>query len=338
MIARTRQRDLFVLTVFVICFGTAWAISGAGISLALGAFLAGLVVASSEYRHQALADLIPLREVLASVFFVSIGMLLDIQDIAANVAPILGLLLAILVGKFIIIVFTAALMRLSLRASVITGAALCQVGEFAFVLLKAADGTGLVGETLTHNILVAVILSMLVTPIAIALGPSLAAGVARVSWLERLLRVRVAQQGIPQQLRGHVIIAGYGITGQQLAEQLKRIGRDYVVVDLNAEAVHAASSRGEPLYYGDVTSPEVLDSLGVNRAETLVLAINDPGATVRAIRIARQSEPKIRIVARTHYVADEELLRAAGASEVICAEAEAAREVVTTVLGTITDT
>jgi CPA2 family monovalent cation:H+ antiporter-2 len=299
----------------------------------LGAFLAGLVVASSEFRHQALADLIPLREVLASVFFVSIGMLLDIQDIAVHVAPIAGLLMAILVGKFIIIVFTAALMRLSLRASIITGAALCQVGEFSFVLFKAASGTGLVGETLSNNILVAVILSMLVTPIAIALGPHLAAGVAKVSWLERLLRIRVAEQGAPQRMRDHVIIAGYGVTGLKLAEELKQRGREYVVVDLNAESVRAASSRGEPLYYGDVTSPEVLESLGIHRAETLVLAINDPRATVRAIRIARHVEPNIRIVARTHYVADEQLLRSAGATEIICAEAEAAKEVVTTVLG-----
>jgi CPA2 family monovalent cation:H+ antiporter-2 len=338
MVARTRQRDLFVLTVFVICFGTAWVISGAGISLALGAFLAGLVVASSEFRHQALADLIPLREVLASVFFVSIGMLLDVQEIALHVAPIAGLLLAILIGKFVIIVFTAALMRLSLRASIITGAALCQVGEFSFVLFKAADGTGLISETLTHNILVAVILSMLVTPIAIALGPHLAAGVAKVSWLERLLRVRVAEQGVPRRMRGHVIIAGYGITGQQLGRELKRGGREYVVVDLNAETVRAASSQGEPLYYGDVTSPEVLESLGIHRAETLVLAINDPRATVRAIGIARHAEPNLCIVARTHYVADEQLLRTAGASEVICAEAEAAKEVVAAVLRTTPDT
>jgi CPA2 family monovalent cation:H+ antiporter-2 len=333
-VARTRQRDLFVLTVFVICFGTAWMVSGAGISLALGAFLAGLVVASSEFRDQVLADVIPLREVLASVFFVSVGMLLDMKDIVEHVAPILGLLLVILVGKFLIIFFTAALMRLSLRACVLTGAALCQVGEFSFVLHKAIQGTGLIPETITHNLLVAVILSMLITPVAIALGPNLAVGVAKASWLERLLRVRTAEQCVPEKLRHHVIIAGYGITGRQLGEALKRAGRDYVVADLNAEVVQAESGRGEPLYYGDVTSPEVLKSLGLHRAERLVLAINDSRATERAIRIARHVAPDIPILARTQYTSDEHLLMRAGATEVISAETEAASKVVAAVTRT----
>lgn len=337
MIARTRQRDLFVLAVFVVCFGTAWAVSGAGISLALGAFLAGLVVAGSEYRHQALADLIPLREVLASVFFVSIGMLLNVADVIVHIAPILGLLLAILIGKFIIIVLTAALMRLSLRASVLTGAALCQVGEFSFVLFRSAHGTGLLDEALSQNLLVAIILSMLITPVAIALGPRLAAGAARVSWLERLLSIRSAEQGVPAKQSNHTIIAGYGITGRMLADALRERGHDYVIADLNADVVRLCSARGEPVYYGDVTSPEVLESLGIERARALVLAVNDPGATMRAIRIARTIAPHLWILARTQYAMDEALLREAGASDVISAETQAAHKVVDVVGATLTD-
>ena len=328
LVARTRQRDLFVLAVFVVCFGTAWAVSQAGVSLALGAFLAGLVVAGSEYRHQALADLIPLREVLASVFFVSIGMLLNVSDVARHVAPIMGLLAAILIGKFIIVALTAAFMRLSLRASVLTGAALCQVGEFSFVLYRSAEGTALLSDSLASNLLVAIILSMLITPVAIAIGPRLAIGAAKVSWLERLLRIRSAEQGVPEQLRDHTIIAGYGITGRQLAEALRQRGRGYVITDLNAEVVREASGRGEPVFYGDVTSPEVLESLGARRARELVLAINDPGATIRAIKIARQLVPNLWILARIQYASDEPLLRDAGASEVISAETEAAAKVV----------
>lgn len=327
MIARTRQRDLFVLAVFVVCFGIAWAVSGAGISLALGAFLAGLVVAGSEYRHQALADLIPLREVFASLFFVSIGMLLDVRNVITHLAPILGMLAAIMVGKFIIVAATAAFMRLSLRASVMTGAALCQVGEFSFVLFRSAHGTGLLNDALAQNLLVAIILSMLITPVAIALGPRLATGAARVSWLEKLLRIRTVEQGVPQQIQNHTIIAGYGITGQQLAAELQKRNIPYVVADLNAEVVRSSSAHGWPVFYGDVTSPEILHSLGLEKARALVLAVNDPGATMRAIKIARTIAPDLWILARTQYAMDERLMSEAGASVVISAEAEAANRV-----------
>lgn len=337
MVARTRQRDLFVLAVFVVCFGTAWAVSWAGISLALGAFLAGLVVAGSEFRHQALSDLIPLREVLASVFFVSIGMLLNVPDVIVHIAPIMGLLAAILTGKFVIVAVTAAFMRLSVRASVLTGAALCQVGEFSFVLFRSAHNTGLLDEALAQNLLVAVILSMLITPVAIAVGPRLASGVAKVSWLERLLRIRTAEEGVSETLRNHTIIAGFGITGRRLASALRERGHDYVVADLNAEVVREASGQGEPLFYGDVTSPEVLGSLGIERARALVIAVNDPGATVRAIKTARMITPNLWILARTQFAMDELLLRRAGATEVISAESEAAQKVVDITVRSLAD-
>ena len=327
IVARSRQRDLFVLTVALACFGTAYAVTGVGISLALGAFLGGLVVAGSEFRHQAMADLLPLREALSSVFFVSIGMLLDVQAIAANAGPILGLFALIMVGKFGIVFLTAAVMRLPLRVCVLTGAALAQVGEFSFVLLKAADGTGLVPPTLANPLLVSIILSMAVTPVFLMLGPHIAAGASRVPMLENLLRVASPEQArVEDERRDHVIIAGYALAGEVVARSLRESGRALVIVDMNTDNVERAVQAGYHAYYGDVTSAEVLQHLGLPEARGLVLAVNDGGATRRAIKVARKMAPDIRILARTMYASDGDELRALGADQVVVNEETAARE------------
>lgn len=329
VVARTRQRDLFVLTVLVVCLGTAWLLSLVGISLALGAFLGGLIVAGSEYRHQATADVIPLREVLTSVFFISVGMLLDPRAIIENVGPVITLLAAILFGKFLIVIAAGAAMRVPARVSILAGASLAQIGEFSFILIAAARGTGLLQGEFIDEFYVAIILSMLITPVAIAMGPHLAAGVARVRVMSRVLGIRTAAE-LPEafhQMRDHVIIAGYGLAGQELAMSLEDIGIPYVVVDLNTDNVRRASERVVPAYFGDVTSSEVLEHLGAARARELVIVINDPAATEQSIRAARQCAPKLYILARANYVADVEGLVRAGASEVISAELEVSAEI-----------
>jgi CPA2 family monovalent cation:H+ antiporter-2 len=329
-IARTRQRDLFILAVFLICIGTAWIVSLAGISLALGAFLAGLVVAGSEYRHQALADLIPFREVLTSLFFVSVGMLLDPREVWDSAGSTLLVVGGLLVGKVLLVVVVGAVMRLPLRVSVLAGVALAQMGEFSFVLNRAAEGTGLLpiaaGKTLTS----AAILTMLLTPLALALGPHIAAGAGRVRWLTRLLGVESAAEAAErgQQWKDHVIIAGYGVAGQEVARSLRSRGDvPYVVVELNPANVQASMEAGDPAIYGDVTSLEVLEHLGIEDARELVVVINDPDAVTRAVSAARQAAPDLHIVVRTRYLADVPLLEAAGADLVVPEEAEAAREI-----------
>lgn len=334
VIARTRQRDLFVLAVFLVCIGTAWAASMAGVSLALGAFLAGLVVAGSEFRHQALADLIPFREVFTSIFFVSVGMLIAPRDLAGNFGPILALLGLVVLGKFTLVFASAAIMRLPLRVCVLAAAALAQIGEFAFVLARAAEGTGLLSEKLASNFFAAAILSMFIAPLALAFGPHLAAGVGKIRALTLLLRVRTAEDAVKRvrDWRDHVIIAGYGVAGQELARSLRDSGIPYVIVDLNVDNVRKANAKGEPIYFGDVTSPEVLEHLGAAHARDLVIVINDPRAEERAVKAARRVVPDVHILVRSRYLADVEALLAAGASEVIPAELQAAVEVTSTVL------
>ncbi len=333
-IARTRQRELFVLTVFLVCMGTAWLVTSAGVSLALGAFLAGMVVAGSEYRHQAMAELIPFRGVFTSLFFVSIGMLLDLSVVWRNPGPLVFLLLAILFGKFLIVFVTAALMQLPLRVCVLAAAALAQVGEFSFVLMHAATGTTLLEPALAEPLMLAVILSMLVTPLAIVAGPKLAAGARKIRPLTRLLDVKTAEEAEDRSkaLKAHVIIAGFGLAGQELARALRECCVEYVIVDLNPDNIREAARAGEPAYFGDVTSAEVLKHLGVARAREIVLVINDPSAAERAVRAVRDVAPDAYVLVRSRYVADVELLLSAGASEVVPAEIEVAAEVAARVL------
>jgi len=315
-IARTRERDLFVLSVFLICLGTS----------------------GSRFRQQAISDLVPLRDVLASVFFVSIGMLLDLGNVLDNLLPILGLFAAIIVGKFLVILLAASLMRLPLRVGILTATTLAQVGEFAFVLLLAASGTGLLAEPLRSNLTVAIILTMLATPFGLALGPHLAAGLGKLNPLTRLLQVRTTEEmRQAEPLRNHVIIAGYGLTGRSLARSLTGIGIPYIIVDINTENVRDAARQGEPACFGDVTSVEVLEHLGVAAARELVIAINDPDATARATGAARFAAPELRITVRTAYDADVKLLEDAGATHVVTAETAAAAAIMDQVLGNIHD-
>lgn len=331
--ARTRQRDLFVLSVAVICLGVAWLVSYAGVSMALGAFLAGLVVSGSEFRHQALSDLIPLREVLASVFFVSVGMLLDTTDVMGRIGPILLLLAAILLGKFIVVFLASTLMRLPLRVSVLTGAALCQVGEFSFILLRGGHDVGLISERMLDMFLVAVILSMLVTPFLLHLGPRLAAGVGRITPLNRMLSVTTLEADHPDaRLSDHVVIAGYGLAGRQLALALERCDVPYLVVDLNVDNIRRATEDGVAAYFGDVTSRKVLEYFGVGRARELVVAVNDADAAMRAVQQARSISRDVRILVRTSYLADAALLLRAGATHVVTADVESAIEIAKTIL------
>ena len=333
-IAKTRQRPLFIMTVLLICLGTAWLTSKAGVSLALGAFLAGVVVAGSEFRQQALADLISFKEVFTSLFFVSVGMLLDPEFITANFGSILFLLGAVLIGKFIIVFLTALVIRLPLRVAVLSGAALAQIGEFSFMLIGASRGFGLLDPETSATIISAAILSMLITPFALMLGPHLAAGATRIKPLNRLMRIRSADEvdSSEVKLENHVIIGGYGFTGHDLAIALKNCSIPYIIVDINTENVHRARENGEPIYFGDITSPEVLEHLGIHRARELVIAINDPNAIERTIRVARLMVPGLYIIVRTNYILDIERLIRSGADEIIAAELEAAAEMTERVL------
>jgi CPA2 family monovalent cation:H+ antiporter-2 len=334
LVARTRQRQLFILSVFLICLGTAWLVTRSGASLAVGAFLAGLVVSGSEYRHQALAEMISFREVFSSLFFVSVGMLLAPSLILENLIPIVVILIAILLGKSIIVFITAAVLRMPLRVCLITAIALAQIGEFSFILLFSVQETGLIEKSLESILVSAAILSMFLTPIAMSFGPQLAAGLGRIRRLKSLLEVDSAEDApdVVYRMRDHVIIGGYGFAGRELSLALKDYSIPFVIVDLNIENVRKASRETGRAVFGDVTSQGVLNKLGIENARELVLLINDPSASEQAVRIAHELAPHLFITVRTSYLLDIKPLLAAGANEVVPAEREAAVQVATQLL------
>jgi CPA2 family monovalent cation:H+ antiporter-2 len=333
-VAKTRERQLFILTIFLICIGTAWLIASSGTSLAIGAFLAGLVVAGSEYRHQVLADLIPFREIFASLFFVSVGMLLAPSIIIQNIIPILIFVAAIIAGKSAIVFVSGVLLHMSLRVSLLAALALAQVGEFSFVLLFAAQGTDLIDKSFAGIFISGAVLSMFLTPFAMSLSPHLAAGVGKLRRLTRFLDVATAEEATDavRSVRNHVIIGGYGFAGRQLAQALKECEIPYVIVDLNVENVRKASQEVGNAYFGDITSDEVLSRLGAEHAGELVILINDSGAVEHAVKVARKLAPDLSIIVRTNYLLDIEPLLTAGADDVIPAEREAAAEVTSRLL------
>jgi CPA2 family monovalent cation:H+ antiporter-2 len=247
---------------------------------------------------------------------------------------IFGLVAVIVFGKATIATAASVALKLPLRISALAGLALAQVGEFSFVLLSAGRGAMTLPQPFTDNLLVAIVVSMLITPLIIAVSPRVTAGMGESRALTRRLGVRTPSDR-PRgagPMKDHVIIAGYGLAGRELASSLEECGVPYIVVDINPENVRSAIQRVEPAYFGDVTSSEVLEALGVAHARELVLVINDVDATVRAIGAARRLAPGLPVFARVFYVVDVERVVRAGATEVVAAELEAAAEVTRRVL------
>ena len=336
LIAKANLRYLFVMATLTVCIGTAWITSSLGVSLALGAFLGGLVVAGSEYRHQAFADVLPFREIFVSFFFISVGMLLNWQLAINNMTMTLLLLASILIGKFVIIMIAGTILRMPMRVTAMTATSLSQVGEFSFVLVTVATAYALVDDAYAGSLLVVTVLSMVITPFILNLAPKLAAGMGGSRVLTKLLDVpsatNIGEKVQKQELSGHVIIGGYGLAGQQLAEALKNNNTPYVIAELNPENVRVATLENRTACYADITSGEVLENLGLSRAKLFVIVINDPGATERAVRVARNLAPTITIIVRTRYILDIDRLVKAGANEIIVAEIETASKLVTDVM------
>ncbi|MFH1700719.1 MAG: cation:proton antiporter [Candidatus Zixiibacteriota bacterium] len=334
VIARTRQRQLFILSVFVICLGTAWLVTKSGASLAIGAFLAGLVVSGSEYRHQAISDMIPFREIFAGLFFVSIGMLLSPNLIFNNWAIVLLVLFFIILGKTLIVFLTAFFMRMPLRACVIAGLALAQVGEFSFILLNSVKGTNLISSSLENTLISSAILSMFLTPFVMSFGPKLAAGIGKFKVYTKMMKINTVSNAHAEicNLCDHIIIAGYGFAGRELSLALKYHQIPFVVVDLNSQNIKNASEETGSALFGDITSEQVLERLGIDKALELVILINDTTASEHAVRVARNIAPDLHISVRIPYLLDVDSLIDAGANEVISSEQEAAVQVSSQVL------
>jgi K+:H+ antiporter len=325
-VALLKNRELFTLFILFVSFGTAWLASAFGISLALGAFIAGLVVSESEYSHQMVADLLPLRDCFSGVFFMSVGMLLNLAFVAANLPAHLLALAALVAVKTAVILLIFWLFYGSLRLGLVIGLAFAQMGEFSFVLAVAGREHGLLTEGSGQMFLTASILSLVATPFLVQLSHRLGFGLQ-----ESLGRVAPdAADGDNE--TGHVVVVGYGLNGQNLTRVLKEVGIRYRVLDMDPAVARAAKEAGEPIIFGDGTRPEILDALGLAGARVLVVAVSDPVATARIVAEARRRKPDLSIIVRTRYVAEIERLYRLGANQVIPEEFETSVEIFSRVL------
>src|SRR5881409_2206921 len=333
-ILKTRSRELFLIAVILIGTLTALGTAAAGASLALGAFLAGLIISESDYGYQALAELLPFRDVFISLFFVAVGMLVQVQFVRDHPLLALGGVGVIMGGKTITAAVGPALLGYSGRVALLAGLAVSQIGEFSFVLAREGRAAGLLAEGLYQTFLAVAVLTMLVTPFLLQGGPALIDGLERLVPLDRLLpglRPSALTAG-EQPFIDHVIVACYGLNGRNLTAALRSIDAPYLIVELNAQTVRQARSRGEPAFYGDATREEILRALGIDRARMLVAAISDPAATRRMVRVARGLNPGVHIIARTRYVVEIPELIRLGANDVIPEEFETSIEIFARVL------
>jgi CPA2 family monovalent cation:H+ antiporter-2 len=332
-IVRLRSSEVFVIFIVLVGLGTSYLTAQLGLSLALGAFVAGLVLSESEYSHQIVAELLPFRDVFNSIFFVSIGMLLSLSFLSSHILSVLLLLGALVIGKALVVLVAMRLLNYSLRVSVMTGVGLAQLGEFSFIVAKVGAEQGLLQASDHQIFLAAAILSMMATPFLIQLAPRL--GYALQSALSPKSRLESeATSGASDggRLRGHTIVVGYGLNGRNLSTVLRRVGIPYLIVELNPELVRASSARSEPIQYGDATRKEVLCRAGLPTARILVLAISDPIATRRTVRLARDLNPHLHIIVRTRYMSEVPDLYQLGANQVIPEEFETSVEIFSRVL------
>jgi CPA2 family monovalent cation:H+ antiporter-2 len=338
-IVRSRSRELFLLTIIVLCLGIAWLTSLGGLSLALGAFIAGLVISESEYSHQAMAEVLPFRDSFNSLFFVSIGILMDWRVLLAHPVLVSGLLLALLLVKFATGAAASLAVGIPPRSAIMVGIALAQVGEFSFLLAQQGQETGLLRGNPYQVFLAVSVLSMIVTPFLMQWSPSIARRVEAVQRLRRWLPSRTTAhllqtEGKHIRLKDHVIIVGYGLNGRNLARVLSETEIPHLALDLDGDTVRRESRHGVPIYYGDATNPNVLRHVKIEDAKVLVVAISDPFITRRTVRLAKGLNPKVRVVVRTRYLRELEELHELGADDVVPEEFETSIEIFALVLRT----
>ena len=336
-VVRLRSPEVLLLTVVLMCLGISAVTSHYGLSLALGAFIAGMVLADSDYSHQVLADVLPFRDVFNSLFFVSIGMLLSLAALWTHVGTVVVLVFALILGKALIVWGAVRLLGFPQRVATITALGLAQIGEFSFVLAKAGRGANLLPDADYQSFLAASIISMIATPFLINAAP-------RISYFVQRIFSDGASRDIENTeeedihltssggLNQHVIIVGYGLNGRNLARVLRAVGVPYVILELNAEVVRRAKLKGEKINFGDATRREVLQHAGVGQAWALVLAMSDPHAARRTVNQARHMSEDLHIIVRTRYVSEITGLLEHGANEVIPEEFETSIEIFARVL------
>ena len=336
-VVRTRSRELFILTIIFIGFGTAWLTAQAGLSLALGAFIAGLAISESEYSHQVMGDIIPFRDAFISLFFISVGMLLNPAFVLSNPLVILAVVAIIIVVKFLVVAGAILVLKFPMRVALTSGLILAQVGEFAFVLSYSGLKYGLLTDTTYQVFLASSVATMALTPLYLKYASTLAEKASEFfpGFLPAFLFNGTRTTGLSHArfpMEGHVIIVGYGVNGKNMVRVLTGNGIPYIAIEANHLTVRTERKKGVKIIFGDASRPETLEHAHIGKARIMVVAISDATATRRLVAQTRSMNGTIHLIVRTRYIAEMEPLYALGANEVIPEEFETSIEMFSRVL------
>jgi CPA2 family monovalent cation:H+ antiporter-2 len=323
IVTRSGRREAFPLAVVLASVGTAWLAAQMGISMALGAFLGGLVLAGSEFSHQAHAEIRPLRDILAGLFFISLGMLVDLGQLGRLVPMIAAATVAIVLVKTVAASGALLAVGSTVRVALTGGLYLAEVGEFSFVLGRSGLEAGLLSDTVWQVLLGASIATMVVTPTLIGIAPGVGSWVAG-----RFGRgaARILESSAMPKLTNHVVILGFGMGGRLFAQGLREFGIPYLVLELNGATVRDARSQGELIFYGDATHPDALEAANVEHARAVVAVLSDPDASARTIRAIRAHAREVPLIVRVRYRGEARRMLALGADVAIAEELEASLE------------
>jgi monovalent cation:H+ antiporter-2, CPA2 family len=325
LVARSGRREAFPLAVLIASIGTAWVSSLLGISMALGAFLGGLILADGEYSHQAHAEIRPLRDILAGLFFVSLGMLADFGTIVGQLPLVLAVTLVLVIVKSIVAAGSLWVVSTPLRVAVTAGIGLAQIGEFSFILGRSGLDEGLLSSSQWQVLLASSIATMVVTPALVAVAPRIGSWFAK-RFGDQTQTSEIAE-GEHAHLSDHVVILGFGVGGRLLGRALSQLAVPYMTLDLNGATVRSARRDGESIFYGDATNEDALRGAGVERARAVVAVLSDPYASVRAVTAVRALHATIPIIVRTRYRGEAETMLNLGATVAVAEEMEASLEV-----------
>ena len=315
-VAGRKSPELFTLNLLLFTLGLAFLTEKAGLSLALGAFLAGMLVSETEYRYQVEDDIKPFRDVLLGLFFVTIGMRLDPMQVMLNWNSVLLLVAAIVIGKGLLVAGLAMAFGSSRPTAVRTALGLAQAGEFGFVLLAQAADLKLLGADITQPVLAAMVVSMLIAPLLINRMDALTRLIAGSEWAGRAKEVHDIAVKTFGKTR-HVIVCGYGRSGQNLARLLEAEGISLVALDADPERIRAVAASGVSVVYGDASRREVLVAAGLSRAQAVVVTYSDVHSSMAILRHVRELKPELPVVVRTIDDTHIDALKAAGAAEVV---------------------
>lgn len=328
-VVRTRSREIMLMTTLGLCLAIALLTASVGLSLSLGAFLAGLLLAESEYSLDAMENVLPFKDIFTSIFFISVGMLLNLNFFFTHLISIILFAIFIVLTKVAIIVPVACMAGLSLRTAIITGFSLAQVGEFSFVLANSAMNLGLLGHNGYQNFLAASIFTMVCTPVFMSYSPKIAEFL--IKKFAKNINLNPESQEEHNQLHGHIIIVGFGVGGKNLARVAKESSIPYIISEMNPDTVKRYK-KTEPIRHGDASYPLVLEHLNVQTARVLAIMVPDPVGSRAIISHAKKLNPSLHIIVRARFLSDMDPLFAQGASEVIPEEFETSVEIFARVL------